>query len=110
MSPTNSSLLGIVEVAKPATLRLVLSGLVGALLMAMSGLEPAALNYLQVRAAGSDNAEEQTDQLERFRVKLPMGGPIAGAINKCLDMVRFVDLDAQQKLIPELDACLRVSV
>ena len=75
--------------------------------MAMSGLEPAALNYLQVRAAGSDNAEEQTDQLERLRVKLAMGGPIAGAINKCLDMVRFVDLDAQQKLIPELDACLR---
>jgi len=43
-----SCLLGIVEVSKPSTLQDVLPELIGALLMAMSGLEPAALNYLQV--------------------------------------------------------------
>ncbi|KAL7549336.1 LOW QUALITY PROTEIN: hypothetical protein ACHAWF_012606 [Thalassiosira exigua] len=108
-----SCLLGIVDVAKPATLQPVLSQLIGSLLMAMSGLEPAALNYLQVRAAGNDtnqgggSGSDRYDHLERMRLNLASSGPIAGALQKCLDMVRFIDLDAQKTLIPELDSALR---
>eukprot|EP00584_Thalassiosira_punctigera_P018638 CAMPEP_0172559748 /NCGR_PEP_ID=MMETSP1067-20121228/85506_1 /TAXON_ID=265564 ORGANISM="Thalassiosira punctigera, Strain Tpunct2005C2" /NCGR_SAMPLE_ID=MMETSP1067 /ASSEMBLY_ACC=CAM_ASM_000444 /LENGTH=976 /DNA_ID=CAMNT_0013349411 /DNA_START=13 /DNA_END=2940 /DNA_ORIENTATION=- len=108
-----SCLLGIVAVAKPSTLQPVLAELVGSLLMAMSGLEPAALNYLQVRAAGNDTNSQETsgpdryDRLERLRINLALSGPIAGALHKCLEMVRHVDLDAQKKLIPELDSSLR---
>lgn len=47
------------------------------------------------------------DQLERLRINLALSGPIAGALQKCLDMVKFVDSDAQKKLIPELDSSLR---
>ena len=100
-----STLLGIVDVAKPSTLQPVLAELIGSLLMAMSGLEPAALNYLQVRTAASDAAA--SDNLERLRINAALSGPIAGALQKCLDMVKHVDLDAQRKLIPELDASLR---
>ncbi|KAL9182267.1 hypothetical protein ACHAXT_012919 [Thalassiosira profunda] len=106
-----SCLLGIVDVAKPETLQPVLPELVGSLLMAMSSLEPSALNYLQVRAAGNDNGNasgsDRYDRLERLRINLAQSGPIAEALHKCLEMVRFVDLDAQKKLIPELDASLR---
>lgn len=77
-----SCLLGIVDVAKPATLQPVLAELIGSLLMAMSGLEPAALNYLQVRAAGNDTNSQGTgqdryDRLERLRINLALSGPIA---------------------------------
>ena len=71
-----STLLGIVEVAKPSTLQPVLPELIGSLLMAMSGLEPAALNYLQVRTAGNDAAA--SDNLERLRINMALNGPIAG--------------------------------
>lgn len=73
-----STLLGIVEVAKPSTLQPVLSELIGSLLMAMSGLEPAALNYLQVRAAGNDSESNAGERLERMRINLASSGPIAG--------------------------------
>jgi proteasome component ECM29 len=104
-----SCLLGIVDIAAPSTLQPVLAELIGSLLMAMSGLEPAALNYLQVRAAGDDANSQGTsyDQLERLRINLALSGPIAQALHKCLEMVKFVDLEAQKKLIPELDSCLR---
>eukprot|EP00986_Skeletonema_menzelii_P019099 scaffold27064_cov167-Skeletonema_menzelii.AAC.1 len=105
-----SCLLGIVDVAKPTTLQPVLAELIGSLLMAMSGLEPSALNYLQVRAAGNESSQGATggyDRLERLRIQLASSGPIAEALNKCLDMVKFVELDAQKKLIPELDSALR---
>lgn len=104
-----SCLLGIVDIAAPSTLQPVLAELIGSLLMAMSGLEPAALNYLQVRAAGNDTNSEGTsyDQLERLRINFAMSGPIAQALHKCLEMVQFVDLGAQKKLIPELDSSLR---
>jgi proteasome component ECM29 len=77
-----SCLLGIVDVAKPSTLQPVLPELIGSLLMAMSGLEPAALNYLQVRAAGNDTTQSNSgpdryDQLERLRINLALSGPIA---------------------------------
>jgi proteasome component ECM29 len=104
-----SCLLGIVDIAAPSTLQPVLAELIGSLLMAMSGLEPAALNYLQVRAAGNDANSEGTsyDQLERLRINFAMSGPIAQALHKCLEMVQFIDLEAQKKLIPELDSSLR---
>lgn len=81
-----STLLGIVDVAKPSTLQPVLAELIGSLLMAMSGLEPAALNYLQVRAAGNDSSNNgggsqdnsASDRLERLRINLALSGPIAG--------------------------------
>jgi proteasome component ECM29 len=77
-----SCLLGIVDVSKPTTLQPVLTELIGSLLMAMSGLEPSALNYLQVRAAGYENsqganAENGYDRLERLRIQLASSGPIA---------------------------------
>ena len=75
-----STLLGIVEVAKPSTLQPVLAELIGSLLMAMSGLEPAALNYLQVRTAGGNDAAA-SDNLERLRINMALSGPIAGVSN-----------------------------
>ena len=78
-----SCLLGIVDVAKPTTLQPALAELIGSLLMAMSGLEPSALNYLQVRAAGNESSQGGAaggngyDRLERMRIQLASSGPIA---------------------------------
>ena len=105
-----SCLLGIVEVVQPITLQPVLSELIGALLMATSGLEPAALNYLQVRSAGRDAGGESYERLERARLQMAQSGPIAGALNKCLDMVPSVDPSAQKEVIPQLDSALRSGV
>lgn len=106
-----SCLLGIVEVVQPATLEPVLSELIGALLMAMSGLEPAALNYLQVRSAGRESGgAESYERLERARLQMASSGPIAGALNKCLEMVPSVELSVQQEVVPQLDSALRSGV
>lgn len=84
-----SCLLGIVEVAEPSTLEPVLSELIGSLLMAMSSLEPAALNYLQVRAAGNDanshgsSESDRYDSLERLRINMALSGPLAGVSDAC---------------------------
>ena len=103
-----STLIGIVDVVKPATLQPVLSGLIGALLMALSNLEPAALNYLQVRAAGQGSESNTSyEQLERARLQFAQTGPIAGALNKCLEMVPVLETNAQREIIPELDSALR---
>lgn len=106
-----SCLLGIVEVAMPVTLEPVLSGLIGALLMAMSGLEPAALNYLQVRAAGQDVDSTRGaggyERLERIRLQMAQNGPVASALTKCLDMMKFISLDSQKEVIPHLDSAIR---
>lgn len=104
-----SCLLGIIDVVQPVTLQPVLSELIGALLLAMSGLEPAALNYLQVRSAGRDTGESY-DRLERARLQMAQSGPIAGALNKCLDMVPSVELSVQKEVIPQLDSALRSGV
>lgn len=99
----------MIDIALPITLQPVLDSLIGALLMAMSGLEPAALNYLQVRAAGNDqgNSNERYDQLESARVRISQSGPIFEALQKCLEMIKHIDLDAQKKIVPELDSALR---
>lgn len=101
-----STLLGVIDVAKHNTLQPVLPDLIYHLLMAMSGLEPAALNYLQTRAAGSE-ASDGYDRLERLRLQMASSGPIAGALHKCLSMIRFLDVEEQKKLIPHFDAALR---
>jgi proteasome component ECM29 len=101
-----SCLLGIVEVAKPKTLEPVLPELIGSLLMAMSGLEPAALNYLQTRAAGQNS--NRFEQLERIRLQMAQSGPISGALTKCLEMVKCINSDAQKSaVIPQIDSALR---
>ena len=105
-----SILLGVTDVAKHSTLQPVLPELIYSLLMAMSGLEPQALNYLQVRASGNESvggAPGSYDQLERVRLQLAQSGPIASALTKCLGMVRFLDQDSQKHIIPHLDAALR---
>jgi proteasome component ECM29 len=98
-----SCLIGVIEVVKPIILEPSVPDLIGALLMAMSGLEPAALNYLQVRAAGAD----QYEQLERVRLQIAQSGPIAGALSKCLEMISSVSLTTQQAIIAQLDSALR---
>ena len=101
-----SCLTGIVEVVRPSTLEPVLPELIGALLMAISGLEPAAYNYFQVRAAGNGSSESY-DQLEQARIQFAQNGPISQALNRCLEMVPLIDLRIQQLIIPQLDASLR---
>ena len=68
----------------------------------------SALNYLQVRAAGNDANSQGTsyDQLERLRINLALSGPIAQALNKCLEMVQFVDLASQEKFYTQRLAAL----
>jgi proteasome component ECM29 len=103
-----SCLLGIVDIARPITLEPVLDLLVGALLMALSSLEPAALNYLQVRAAGQDQgSDESYDRLESARVRISQSGPIFEALQKCIDMIKDIDINAQRRIVPELDSALR---
>lgn len=101
-----SCLTGIVEIVRPSTLEPVLPELLGSLLMAMSGLEPAALNYFQVRAAGRESSETY-DRLEHARIQYAQSGPIAQALNRCLEMVPLVDLPTQQLIVPQLDSALR---
>eukprot|EP00551_Chaetoceros_affinis_P007513 CAMPEP_0203684740 /NCGR_PEP_ID=MMETSP0090-20130426/48190_1 /ASSEMBLY_ACC=CAM_ASM_001088 /TAXON_ID=426623 /ORGANISM="Chaetoceros affinis, Strain CCMP159" /LENGTH=1703 /DNA_ID=CAMNT_0050553919 /DNA_START=614 /DNA_END=5725 /DNA_ORIENTATION=+ len=101
-----STILGIVEVAQPKTLQPVLPELIGSLLMAMSGLEPAALNYLQTRAAAQDS--NRFEQLERLRLQMAQSGPISGALTKCLEMVKSIDSDVQKSaVVPQIDSALR---
>eukprot|EP00592_Proboscia_alata_P011054 CAMPEP_0194364980 /NCGR_PEP_ID=MMETSP0174-20130528/12930_1 /TAXON_ID=216777 /ORGANISM="Proboscia alata, Strain PI-D3" /LENGTH=2864 /DNA_ID=CAMNT_0039139339 /DNA_START=143 /DNA_END=8734 /DNA_ORIENTATION=+ len=103
-----SALLGIIEVARPSTLRSVLPQLIGSLAMAISGLEPAALNYLQVRASASSSTE-RGDQLERLRLQMAQSGPISEALTKCLDMLRFVGVECQRQALSQLESAFRLS-
>ena len=98
-------LLGIVEVSKPSTLQPVLPNLIGSLTMAVSGLEPSVLSYLQARASGE--SLRSSDRIERVRLQIAQSGPINSALVKCLDMVRFTPIETQRAIIPELDIALR---
>ena len=101
-----SCLLGIIEVSKPKTLEPVLPELIGSLLMAMSGLEPAALNYLQTRAAGQNS--NRFEELERIRLQMAQTGPISEALTKCLEMVKSIESTARKSaVIPQIDSALR---
>ena len=61
-----STLIGIIDIAKPAILEALLSDVIYALLMALSNLEPAAFSYLAIRQeAGSSGYEN----LSRLRIE-----------------------------------------
>lgn len=57
-----STLLGVIEVARAETLEPILPELISNLICAMSGLEPSALNYLQLRM-GMGNANESGEKV-----------------------------------------------
>lgn len=103
-----SCLLRIVEVAHVESLEAVLPDLVESLLMSMSGLEPAVLNYIQVRVAGHDAVA--SDRLEQMRLQMVSSGPLADALNKCLDILTRSSLKSQQLVIPRLDSALRMGI
>jgi proteasome component ECM29 len=80
-----SCLVGIVDVVNPSILQPLIPDLLRSLLLAMSSLEPAALSYLQVRAAGQDTGSGGSyDRLERLRLQASQTGPLAtGEYSKC---------------------------
>lgn len=106
-----STLVAIIDVVRPTILQPLIPDLLRSLLISMSGLEPSALNYLQVRS-GSQTADSELsyDNLERARLRLAQGGPIAAAVNKLLDMLPHIKVDIQKEVVPRLDAALRESV
>jgi len=95
-----STLVEIVGVVRPKILEPIIPDLLKSLLMAMSGLEPSALNYLQLRTSDQQG-------LERIRLQLAQSGPLATAVTKCLDFLPSVKLETQKAVIPQLDAALR---
>jgi len=97
-----STLVEVVSLVSPRILEPSLPDLIRSLLMAMSGLEPAALNYLQLRTSDQEG-------LERIRLQLAQSGPLAAAVTKCLELLPFVALETQQRVAPELDSALRQS-
>lgn len=97
-----STLAQIVSTVKPRILQPVLPELLGSLLMAMSGLEPAALNYLQLRSSDQEG-------VERLRLQISQTGPLATAVAKCLELVAIVDVSTQRQVVPHLDSALRSS-
>jgi proteasome component ECM29 len=97
-----STLVGIVEVVKPKIIEKSLPDLIRSLLLAMSGLEPAAFNYVQLRAR-----VDQQEDLERLRLQLAQEGPLAKAVTKCLDLIPSTSLETKQRVASELDTALR---
>jgi proteasome component ECM29 len=97
-----STLVEIVGVVRPKILGPILPDLLKSLLMAMSGLEPAALNFLQLRTNDQEG-------LERIRLQLAQSGPLATAVAKCLDLLPGVNIETQKAVIPQLDSTLRMS-
>jgi len=97
-----STLVEVVGVVRPKILEPSLPDLIRSLLMAISGLEPAALNYLQLRTNDQEG-------LERARLQLAQTGPLAQAVAKCLELLPVVGLATQKRIAPELDSALRQS-
>lgn len=97
-----STLVELIAVAKPAIIEPSLPEVLRSLLLCMSSLEPAALNYLQLR---TDNQEG----LERARLQLAQSGPLATAIAKCTDLLPRLRQAVQRQVVSELDAALRLS-
>ena len=104
-----SCLIGIVDVANPTILQPLVPDLLRSLLLSMSSLEPAAFNYLSVRAAGRERGSDTYDSLERLRIQVVQSGPMAAAVSKILDMVPHMDLTIQKSVVPELDSAIRLS-
>ena len=106
-----SLLVEIVNVVKPKILQPLIPALLKSLLFSMSGLEPAALNYLQARS-GSQSADSSLsyENLERVRLRLAQSGPLAAAVTRLLDMLPNVSVATQKEVVPQLDSALRQSV
>ena len=64
-----------------------------------------------MRAAGQEtNSARGVDgyeSLERVRLQMAQNGPVAGALTKCLDMMKFITLNSQKEVIPHLDSAIR---
>jgi len=104
-----SCLIGIVDVANPSILQPLVPDLLRSLLLSMSSLEPAALNYFSVRAAGQERGSDTYESLERLRIQVVQNGPMATAVTKILEMVPHMDLTIQKSIVPELDSAIRLS-
>lgn len=105
-----SCLVGVISVVNHSILQPLVPDLLRSLLLAMSSLEPAALNYFQVRAAGQGTgADSSYGEIERLRLQVSQTGPLAEAVMKLLDMVPQLDLEVQQAVIPQLNNALRQS-
>lgn len=98
-----STLVEIISVAKPAILEPSLPDLIRSLLLAVSSLEPAALNYLQLRTRDQEG-------LERIRLQLAQSGPLAAAVQKCVELLPKAKVETQQSVVVALDAALRLSM
>lgn len=97
-----STLTEIVGLCRPKILEGVIPDLLRSLLTAASAMEPAALNYLQLRV---DNQEG----LEQMRLRIIQSGPLATAVTKCLDLLPRSSIQTQQAVIPQLNTALRLS-
>lgn len=105
-----SCLVGVISVVNHSILQPLVPDLLRSLLLAMSSLEPAALNYFQVRAAGQGTgAESSYGEIERLRLQVSQTGPLAEGVMKLLEMVPQLDMNVQQEVIPQLNNALRQS-
>lgn len=97
-----STLVEVIGIVRPQILEPILPDLLRSLLLAMSSLEPAALNFLQLRTNDQEN-------LERIRLQMSQSGPLASAVNKLLEMIPKLGANTQHAVVPELDSSLRMS-
>jgi proteasome component ECM29 len=98
-----STLVDVVGVVRPTILEPSLPALLKSLLLAISALEPALFNNLQLRM-------DDKEQLERARLQIAQEGQLSVALTKCIELVPFVKLQTQKSIATELDAALRQSV
>lgn len=97
-----STIVGIVKVVRPGVIDPSLPDLIQSLISAMSGLEPAALNYLQFHA-------ENQEGLESLRLRMAQSGPLAEALNTCLALLPRAKVETQERIAFALNAALRQS-
>ena len=97
-----STLVDVVGLVTPKILEPIMPDLLRSLLIAISGLEPAAFNYMQLRTNNQEG-------MERARLQLAQSGPIADAVAKCLELTPGASLKTQQRVVVELDSALRQS-
>ena len=97
-----TTLVEVVGLVTPRILEPILPDIIKSLLLAVSGLEPSVLNYLQLRTNDQEG-------LERVRLQAARSGPIAAAITKCLELTPGASTETQHKVVIELDGTLRQS-
>jgi len=97
-----STLVEVVDLLSPTMLEPILPDLIKSLLLAVSALEPAAFNYLQLQTS-------EQDSMERIRLQLAQSGPIAAAVSKCLDLTRDVSYQTQNQVVIQLESVMQLS-